>query len=403
MTNEFDYIKSIIEGKINGGIINKNDAGIYKVSYTFPNLKRITVRGTDAVDITHKLIAKRDIQLSEAKKIKVSSMRFDKIAIMWYETEIDGRDLAKDNRKNYKSILNKHILPRFGLRNIEEIENHELQNYLNELGKKSGKSHVSKVKNCLTNIFQFAYQNRLIVFNPAIKLKLPKCKEFTSPNKERVTNDELLLALKASKNDLQMKIIIEMLFLYGIRDVELVKLRWENINFKEKYIHIKESKYTNAINTKNKEKTRRYLPLPNTLAKDLRTLKESRPSSTGNDIIFIKKESKKPMTTNALCGYFKTLHRDMEILNGAKMFNNKIIEYTGVRHFTPYAFRHGVSSRMDALEFNDYYTQSFIGHAPQSVKDKHYTKLNFETELRPVYNRYMEIAEKELIDYLKQV
>lgn len=68
----------------------------------------------------------------------------------------------------------------------------------------------------------------------------------------------------------------------------------------------------------------------------------------------------------------------MEIINGAKVVNNEIVEWTGIRHFTPYAFRKGVVTTMDSLNYNDAITQMFIGHSPKSVKDQYYSLMNYK-------------------------
>lgn len=394
--NEFDLLKNEIQNRIQNRKIHKNADGIYKVSYTFPFGKRFTVRGTNAADIAHKLIEKRNTFLVEETKEKTLSVRFDTIAINWFKTEIEGRGLGDKNIKNHKIILNNHLIDEFGIKNINEITNSDIQFFLNGKGKIYSKSQVTKIKNCLVAIFNFAEANRIITYNPTVRLLLPKCKEFDHPNRKPVLDDEFTLALRAVKEDLQMFIILEILYVYGIRTIELINLKWKNISFKNNYIHIETSKYTNAITTNDAKSVMRFLPLSNIIADDLKTLKKQRKIHDENEYVFLTRKSHKKLETTRLDKYFHDLTRRMEIENGAIVFNNKIIGHTGVRHFTPYAFRHGVATKMDAMGYSDAISESFIGHKPRFVKGIHYSEMTFERELRPAYQAYMDKVETDL-------
>ncbi len=402
--NEFEFLKRELQDRISSGAIKHNEKGIYKVGYTFSDCKdRIFARGNDADSLAQNLLKNKNNRVAAKQKEEILDRRFDKIAIDWYETEIKGRGLGKNNIKNYKSLLNKHIISQFGFRDASEIMHSELQQYLNSLGKQYGQDHVRKVKNCLHNIFLYAQSNELIDRIPSFNLKMPNCQKFEQNKKDPVTIvDGLPLALKISSTDIQMKTILMIFFVYGIRTVELVSLKWNNINFMEKYIHITHSKYTDAITTKDKNSVTRYLPLCDTVANALKELKESNmPLNNDDEYIFRTRKSNKPITTKALDNYFVTLMRNMDIYNGATLYNNKIIESTNIRAFTPYAFRKRVTTKLDSMNFNDAITQQFIGHKPKSVKDKHYSCMTFEKDLRPQYKRYMKRAEEDLLSAIK--
>ena len=395
--NEFEIIKNELENKIETRKIKPNQKGEYKVGYIFANVeKRIYARGKDAADLTHKLIALRDSAIENSKKQKIVETRFDTIAVNWFEVQIKGRGLGKKNVSNYKTILNNHIIEEFGMKDLSEISNSSLQEFLNNKGKTSSISQVKKIKNCLEGIFSFAVSNNKILYNPTANLKMPSCQSFDDSHKKPVTNDEMKFALKTVRSDCQMQIILEMLFIYGMRTIEIVNLKWKNINFDEKFIHIERSKYTDAITTEDNKSVLRYLPLSDIISKHLMQLKCERNINDENEYIFITRQSGNKLDTTTLDKYFKTLTRDMEIVNGAEVFNNKIVSKTGIRHFTPYAFRHGVATKLNAMNYNDALAQCFLGHKPKTVKDIHYSNMTYERELRPAYQTYMDKAEKEL-------
>lgn len=400
--NEYELLKKEIQEKIDNKKLNPDEDGSYKIGYRFTKCgKRYYSRGLTADALAQDLLRKRNESIAKEERKRTLDRRFDQVSIDWFETNIKGRSLGENNIRNTKSILNKHIIPQFGYNDISSVQNKDLQNFLNELSTCYSKDHVLKIKNTLEAIFVFAAANDLIGKLPTIGLKMPKCVKKSTNKKDPVSSDEFLLALRACKNDLQMLTILEILFVYGMRDVELNNLRWENINFEKKYIHITHSKYTGAITTRDDNICMRYLPLCDTVAKSLKALKEKNKIVDQSEYIFKRRKSNKPLTTKALDGYFKTLMRDMDILNGAKVFNNKIIESSNIRYFTPYAFRKGVTTTLDSMNMIPAITQKFIGHAPSNVKDRYYSRMDFEQHLRPAFQPYLETAERNLINILE--
>ena len=383
--------------KIDSGILTKNEKGEYKTSKIFYDCNsRIYARGHNAEELANNLLKAKDKRLNREKTNILLDSRFDSVAVGWYDTMIKGRKLGERNIINHKVLINKHIIEEFGHCRIYDIKNQDLQNFLNAKGEQYSFSQVNKLKHCLEGIFTYAYVNRLIDFNPALSLKMPKCQSFNKESKNPVSKEELTLALKATKNDFQMMLILIMLYIYGLRTIELVNLKWNNINFEKDYIYVEKSKYTDAITTIDNESVSRYIPLSPLVKNLLLQLKETDDPDSENQYIFLTKNSRKPLNTTTLDKYFHTLNRTMEIANGATVFNNKIIEYTNVRHFTPYAFRHGVATRFDSMNYNDAISEQFIGHKPTSVKNKYYSELEFEMNLRGNYDSYMNEVETEL-------
>lgn len=407
--NEYEELASLIRHKIDSGKLKQQANGVYKISKKFENCeKTIYVEGTDAKDIANKLIYKRDINIKKVSDEEKFGKPFYAVAGEWYNLRIKETGLKEKNVSNYRGLLNNHILPKFKDRGIKTIRNNEIQELLNKKGKTYSCSQVSKMKNIIISIFDYAETNMYIEHNQIKKLIVPKCKKFKNDSKNPVTKEELTLALKATKDQPMMQLAVVMLYVYGLRTCELVNLEWKFVNFDEDYFKIDKSKYTDSLNVKNNEITKRYSPLSPTVKKLLIKTKELHQSDgRKDDMIFHKKNLKnkldiKPITSDTMDEYFNTLtNRDMEIANGAVVRNNQIIEYTGVRHFTPYAFRKGVITRLNAMNYNDSITQMFVGHAPKEVKDRYYSKMNFEQDLRPNYQRFLDASEELLKECLE--
>lgn len=217
-------------------------------------------------------------------------------------------------------------------------------------------------------------------------------------SKNPVTNEEMLQALIASEGKHQMILILSMLFVYGFRSVELVNLEWKNIDFDNKTLFVEVSKYTDALNYDPKL-YQRYLPIPPTI---LELLKKEKANSK-TEYIFDKRNSHKQLTTKTLDKYFKTLTRDREILNGAKVVNNKIVKSTGLRHFVPYAFRRRRITDMQLeSKMSEALIDAFNGHVLKGVNGKNYTRFDYKKHLESLFVEYLKVLDEELSSLLKQ-
>lgn len=82
-------------------------------------------------------------------------MLFDVYVNEWY-TAYRQPELSASSQRNYKSVLNKHVLPAFNKRQMRSIRAVELQTYLN--GKKgNGETTITYIFAILTGAFRKAY------------------------------------------------------------------------------------------------------------------------------------------------------------------------------------------------------------------------------------------------------
>lgn len=395
MNREYKNLRDLYMEKINLGTLKKQSNGCYKVQKKFYDVdKPIYVEGRDADEIAHKLILKRDEAKINKLRVDDNGECFYKVAQEWFKVKVENKGLADKYVRDIMGILNNHIIPEFRDKGIKSIKDKDLQMYLNNKATEYTETTVKKHKNYIERIFGYAVANRYLSVAPTYALELPKCVSSKNEKNLPVTEEELTLAIKATKDDEDMQLILHMSYIYGMRPCEISNLTWKNFNFSEGWFRIEKSKYSDAITTKNEDAVKRYLPLTPALIETLLKHKERHNQMGFNDdALFHKRSSKKQLTSDALDDYFVTLTRQMEIANGAKLYNNRIVEDTGVRHFTPYAFRKGVVTRMNAANFNDSITQCFVGHSPKEVKDRYYSKMNFVQHLRPHYESFVTKSE----------
>lgn len=194
--------------------------------------------------------------------------------ISLYETHIKDSDIGKMPLKDIKPI--------------------HLNSFLNTL-KSKGKytygealaaSSIKKIKFLLSNSFESAIHNNLIIYNPMTSpdiktpLNVKKAKERKALTLEQ--QKAYLLACESQKYGLLYILALST----GLRMGEIIGLKWKYVDFQNKTLQVVETiKYSTVYNSdgsKHKEhvvkapksdKSKRFVPLPNFLITRLKELK----------------------------------------------------------------------------------------------------------------------------------
>lgn len=268
------------------------------------------VNGTlkDAID-------RRDELLYEIKHSIIkpdSNMNFLDYTKIWL------RDYAEVNVKpstlaGYKNCLNAHILPRFKDYKLSDVTVYELEKFYNDLRKtksmnpdRNGEYHllsesvVRHQHSLLCIMLNTAVKWDFLNFNPCLKLIKPP----TVSRKEMQFYDEeeikkLFQCLEFE--NLTFKTAIYILTLGGLRRGECLGLFWEDVNFEDKTITIK----NNLLNVRGKgvyldtpktKKSKRTISLPDVCFELLEQLKSKQEtikdfySSTWKETNFVFKD-----------------------------------------------------------------------------------------------------------------
>lgn len=146
---------------------------------------------------------------------------------------------VKENTYNgtYLLPVKKRLLPYFGEQPLDEILPIQVQSYVNKISKDFAPETVKKDFTILSFILQHAVENGLCKFNPASKaIRLPKIER---AKKTAYTQQEYDLAYEFAStrtNGLAIMLLMET----GISRSELLGLRWEDIDFDNCVLHIRQ-------------------------------------------------------------------------------------------------------------------------------------------------------------------
>lgn len=173
-----------------------------------------------------------------ASPVQKTQTLFKPYAEEWMKT-FKLPKLKPKTYQSYAGYLHTHLYPAFGERFIEDITIQDVQQFLNErahLAKKSLKSY----HDLLAQILDAAVEDKLIQENPA------KSKRLANPSSKVTEREavpepqfrEIMKNLMKLENSPE-KLMLALLLFTGMRRGEVLGLRWDDIDFEQKCIHIR--------------------------------------------------------------------------------------------------------------------------------------------------------------------
>lgn len=133
-----------------------------------------------------------------------------------------------------KSVIHTHNMAksRFGVlgnKYVKDIKNAHLQNWLDNLDVKPGSKR--RLRSTMTQLFDYAFKNDIILKNPAQGLEITEQIEATGA----IFTDEEIKKLWEDKNNILAQQTLILIYT-GMRIGELLKVKREDVNFEERYI-----------------------------------------------------------------------------------------------------------------------------------------------------------------------
>lgn len=175
------------------------------------------------------------------KKSKKDNYHFEEVTKLWLQQYEKTVRITTFNSR--KKTIELHILPRFKGYFMNRIDVRMCQEAVNYWY--SSYSEASRLVNFVTRIFQFAINQGFCKDNPMSKTIRPKNTHKTEYNAPFFEKDELQKFLKAIKENEMFRdySIFHLLAFTGLRRGELLGLRWKDINFQRKILHVNQTVY----------------------------------------------------------------------------------------------------------------------------------------------------------------
>ena len=294
-------------------------------------------KGKDRNNKRKALQRKREI-LQELEE-QGSVYKKDVLFVEWLNTWVEEKreHIRINTYEGYVSYLEKHILPFFSIcnKNLRDISTQDLQNYYDlkyqTLSANSLRRHHAVIHGAL----QDAFLKNLIKVNPADRIKLPKIEKYEGKAYSQKQVQQLLDSIEGEA----IKPAIILALFYGLRRSEVCGLRWEDIDFDQNEMHIRNT-VVRMKTTIEHEKTKsnaskRTLPLVPATVPYLKSLRsgnshhvciwdDGRPLN----IDYISKRFKKILKKNNLP---EIRFHDLRHTAASWLVNNKNVDLTTVK------------------------------------------------------------------------
>lgn len=326
---------------------------------------------TDDLQELQKLILK----ICEGEKEKIL---FKDWALEWLKTY--KRDTVKENTfvGTYENPIKKHLIPYFGEYYLTDIKPIDIRRFLNDQSQTYAYETIKKFKACLSSIFEAAIENDLCSKNPVSK-NLKICSNIPPPKKQAYSFENYITILDFAYNHKNSGgIDIFTMLTTGISRSELLGLKWENVDFTQRTLVIKDGtvlvrdKHTDKWVVKTdgvKNKYRyRYIPICDKLCE----LLLSKPRN--GEYIFASPKGKAYDPNN-----WKKRVYDKFMLSLHE-------EYPNIPILNPHELRHTATTIWHEKEVDLLSISKMLGHADLTMLSKRYCHVNVETLRKAINN-----------------
>ncbi|HEX6697975.1 MAG TPA: site-specific integrase, partial [Solirubrobacteraceae bacterium] len=185
--------------------------------------------------------------------------------------------------RDARSVLRNHLLPIFGPRQVEDISVDDVEHWARELRAKPSLANATKRKIIVIfGVMERARRTYRLPHNPVAGIEKPRSAAKTSI--EVFSPEEVHALVRAAECQVDAAVFLTTAFT-GLRQGELVALRWRDVEFAGAYIRVSSS-YTQGQLTTPKSAKVRSVPMAQEVAQVLARLSHSRQHVGEEDLVF---------------------------------------------------------------------------------------------------------------------
>lgn len=304
---------------------------------------------------------------------------FGEYAVEWYHVRKEPFS-EPSTRNNYRTILNKHLLPTFGNRNLRAIKPIELQAYLNTFAGKSA-TQITLITSALDNIFKSAVQDKILDRNPAEGLQKPAAKQ---PAEKRALTDDERGRVQELFGTHRYGLYLATMYYTGMRPGEVRGLKWKDFDWDSGLIHVQRDIDFAAKGAEGKLKTKaadRYIPISDEL-RSLLLQTRSMP-----EMYVFPGVNGKPLAASAANRIWLELMRDCDLVvpierdKSGRRTEKAYYSEGDIRGqykplITPHAMRHNFITMCWEQGLDILITMKLVGHSDYQTTRNIYTHLS---------------------------
>lgn len=176
---------------------------------------------------------------------RVNKMLYKDILLMWLEEK--RIEVRNSTIQNYQRSIYKWIIPQIGLIDVENIAKNHLQDLINKFSSNHKQNTVINLTKPLSGSLIWAEENGYLKNNPWQGIKIPK--DFSENEIKIFSQEEIKKLLTVKGYQKVKKDMIILGYHTGMRIGEILSLKWEDVNFNEKFLTVRRtlSSYNNGV------------------------------------------------------------------------------------------------------------------------------------------------------------
>lgn len=400
-----------LKGKeLGNGIVQKKN-GRYEARYVNRFGKRVSISGNDLKDVKkryNEALYENDKQINLKEHMSLDEWYKKWMNVYKYDT------IRENTKRYYNTVYSKHISPSLGNFKLTDITQYQIKKLIKEL-QKNGYHYetCNKVRILMIDMFNKAIINEYVRKNPAKGISLKRNEDV---DRRVLSQEEQTIFFDCSKGTFYDNLFVTAVST-GMRIGELAALRWKDIDWSNKVIHVTRTlvyqKYENDTHKEfhfEKPKTRtsnRDIPINRQceialkkqfLQKSVVVTKQPITKDVGEDYLDLLFTTKfnTPLNSQIVCDAIK------KIIDEINLTRDYVDE---MELFSAHCFRHTFATRCFESGIQPKTVQAYLGHATLQMTMDLYTsvmpkQLNKEMDkISDVLDRISEdgdnIAEKQ--------
>lgn len=302
--------------------------------------------------------------------VDFNNIKLKDFANKWLHINSAGKSIRTIDE--YRSLIDKHIIPKLGYKKIKDIKLYDIKDLLKAM--ENTPTTSKKTLQLIKRILNDAVDNDIIVKNVAQNIKPPKIIK-----KERVplTLEEDSILLKSKSKYASFFILMRYT---GMRKEEIVPLTIEDVDLKNKTISINKAVtfvHNQPVIKETKNKKTRTVPILDIIYDIVLDLLKN----ANNNLLFTKETDKKMLTDSAVKRHLESFLYDLN-----KNSETKI-------KFTCHQLRHSYCTMLYYSGIKIKKAQELMGHSSADMVYNIYTHLDEQREN----------AEEHINNYIKSL
>jgi integrase len=281
----------------------------FRVTFDFgmdANGKRLRKTVTASTESDAKKLL-NEFEYNQQRNLVVQNMKMTFVEFLnhWLDNYVKY-NCEETTLYGYNNIIFKHIAPYLGNFELQKLQPFHIQQYYKHLldEKKLSPNTVHKHHACIRKAMDYGLKQQFVYRNVSDAVTLPKKERFVG---QSYTKDELNTLL-ASVRDSQLELPVNLAGYLGLRREEIIGLKWKNINFNQRVIHIVEVRTSagskEVIKAPKTEKSKRDLHISDELLEVLLRGKCRQDEYKDTGYVYVRDDGR-PYRVNTVTEQFK--------------------------------------------------------------------------------------------------